>query len=156
MQSSKTYTVQEAKVALERYCVYQERTHQEAASKLVKMGMITEAREVVLLHLYQHDFINETRFAKVYAGGKFRINKWGRLKIKKGLLQKGVSTANINEGLAEIDTEEYSSVLQELATKKQQLIKAKNPYEKKQKLTRYLQQKGYEMNLIYELDILKN
>ena len=151
MQSTKTYTVQEAKIALERYCVYQERTHKEVENKLYKMRMITEARAVVLLHLYQHDFINETRFAKAYAGGKFRINKWGRLKIKKGLFQKGVSTANINEGLAEIDEEEYIKVLQELADKKQGLIKTKNPFEKKQKLIHFLQQKGYEMNLIYEI-----
>jgi len=150
MKHLKTYTLDEAKHVLERYCVYQERSFRAVETKLLAMDMISEARDVIVLHLLQHDFINEERYAKAYAGGKFRINKWGRLKIKRALQREGVSKANISIGLAEIEDSVYIQTLQDLALKKKRLIRATNTYEKKQKLMRFLQQKGYESNLIYE------
>lgn len=150
MKTNKTYTLNEAQAALEHYCSYRERTHQEVALKLRKMGMIPQAIEKITLSLLQNDYINEERFAKNFARGKFRINKWGKIKIKQHLVQKGISKANISTGLAEINEEDYIQTLQDLATKKDLLLKEKNEYKKKQKLIQYLSQKGFETNLIYE------
>ena len=147
----KTYTVEEAQRALERYCAYRERTHKEVWQKLEKMGMIPVASEQIITALIQHDFLNETRFAKAFVSGKFRINHWGKIKIKNALLQKGVSAPNIKTGLSDIDPEAYRQVLRQLIEKQFPKIKAQNDYEKKQKLVRYLWQKGFEMDLIQEV-----
>ncbi|HAI16607.1 MAG TPA: recombinase RecX, partial [Xanthomarina gelatinilytica] len=71
MKLVKTYTVEEAKRTLENYCAYQERCHKEVAQKLRDMRMIPEAIDVIIVHLLEHDFLNETRFAKSYVRGKF-------------------------------------------------------------------------------------
>jgi regulatory protein len=149
-KNTKTYTLEEAKRSLEHYCVYQERSYSEIAQKLQNMGMILEARDEVLLHLIQHDFVNEERFARSFVSGKFNIKKWGKLKIKRALFQKGISKKNIEIGFSEIDYDAYIKVLKELAEKKNSLIKETNKYKKRQKLLSYLQQKGFEINLVYE------
>lgn len=150
MKKTKTYTLEEAKRSLERYCAYQERAYSEVDKKLREMGMIQEVREIVVLHLIQHDFINEERFARAFISGKFNIKKWGKLKIKRALLQKGISKKNIEIGFSEIDDEEYITLLKNLAEKKIKLIKEKNKFKKQRKLLSYLQQKGFETSLIYE------
>ena len=72
-QKKSTYTLEEAKRSLEKYCVYQDRCHKDIERKLMDMRMIPEARELILLHLMQHDFLNEERFARSFARGKFKI-----------------------------------------------------------------------------------
>ena len=64
MQTQKSYTVEEAKRALEKYCAYQERCHKEVDQKLYNLNMIPEARELIIVHLIEHNFLNEERFAK--------------------------------------------------------------------------------------------
>lgn len=150
MRNQKSYTVEEAQKALEHYCSYQERTHKEVDQKLQSLGMIPEVRERIIINLFQHNFLNEERFARAYARGKFNIKQWGRVKIKQHLLQKGVSRANIKIGLTEINEESYFNVILTLASKYQLKNKETNPYKRKQKLLRYLQQKGYEITLIFD------
>jgi len=150
VRNQKSYTIEEAQKALEHYCSYQERTHKEVDQKLQSLGMIPEVREKILINLLHNNFLNEERFARAYARGKFNNNQWGRVKIKQHLLQKGVSEANTKIGLSEINKEVYMSMIQTLANKYQLKDKETNTYKRKQKLLRYLQQKGYEIALIYE------
>ena len=103
--TAKTYTVQEAKERLEAYCAYQERCHREVIAKLRAMGMIPLAIDDIVVHLIQNDFLNEERFAKSFARGKFRIKKWGRVRIERELKTRGLSDYNIEVGLEEIDEE---------------------------------------------------
>ena len=84
--TAKTYTVQEAKERLEAYCAYQERCHREVVTKLRTMGMIPLAIDDIVVHLIQNGFLNEERFAKSFARGKFRIKKWGRVRMRKNKL----------------------------------------------------------------------
>ncbi len=142
--------IQEAKFALEYFCSYRERTQQEVEQKLQSMDVNAETCQIITVSLLEDDFLNEERYAKSFVRGKFRINKWGKMKIRQALLQKGVSESNIKIGFLEIDEEEYRQTIQNLAHKQQPKIKAKNEFERKQKLSLYLRQKGYEMSLIYK------
>ena len=150
VRNQKSYTVEEAQKALERFCSYQERTHKEVDEKLRSLGMIPMVCEKIILHLMQNDFLNEERYAKSFVSGKFNINKWGRIKIRQALTQKGISSANLQIGLTEIDEEEYKNTLQSLISKYQLNNKETNPYKRKQKAFKYLQQKGYETSEILE------
>jgi len=150
MQTKKTYTVQEATKKLEHYCAYQERCHQEVRRKLKSMHMIPEAIDVIIVHLLQHNFLNETRFAKTYVSGKFRIKAWGRRRLTAELQQKDISKVNINQALAEIEESEYIEVFNNLAEKKANSITETNKYKKKQKIIDYLLYRGWESHLVYE------
>lgn len=146
----KTYTVEEAKRALEHYCIYQDRCHKEVEEKLYKMKMIPAACEVIILHLMEHHFLNEERFSKSFARGKFNIKKHGRVRITQELKFRNISSYNIKTALKEIDADFYIETLNELAAKRWQQTTEINFYKKKKKVVDFLLRKGYETNLILE------
>lgn len=150
MQSNKTYTVIEATRALEHFCAYQERCHKEVEDKLYKLKMIAEAQEQIIGHLITEGFLNESRFAQSFARGKFRIKKWGKIRITQELKRKDISAYNIKLGLKEIDDEMYILTLQDLIQKKQNSIKETDAFKKKKKMVDYLLRQGYEATLIFE------
>ena len=150
MNSQKSYTLEEAKRALERYCVYQDRCHKEVISKLYDCNMIPETHDIIIVHLIQHDFLNEERFSKSYARGKFRIKKWGKVRIVRELKFRNISAYNVKTALKEIEESDYFNTFNTLALKKFDTITESNPYKKKKKLADYLLYRGWESNLVYE------
>ncbi len=143
-------TLAEARLKAEKYCAYQERSHKEVKQKLLNMGLNSEEADDVLLHLIQHNFLNEERFAHAFAGGKFRAKKWGRKKIVYQMKAKGINDKLIEAALGDIKAEDYTQSLQDLIEKKDRNMKEKDPYKKMPSLTRYLLSKGYEMDLVVE------
>lgn len=146
----KTYTYAEAKLKAMGYCAYQERSQQELRDKLYEYGLHSGEVENLIAELIGENFLNEERFAKAYAGGKFRIKQWGRYKIKQGLKQHRISEYCIKKGMAEIDPEEYYTTLLNLISKKKDSLNEKDPYAIKNKLARYATAKGYEQDLTWE------
>ncbi|NQV76992.1 MAG: RecX family transcriptional regulator [Lutibacter sp.] len=151
MKNQKSYTVDEATKALEHFCAYQERCHKEVEQKLYDLNMIPEAKEKIILHLLQHNFLNEERFSKAFARGKFSIKNWGKIKIVNALKFKNISSYNIKSALEEIDDEDYLTTLQKIAKKKLALIHETNSFKKKNKLSTFLISKGYELELVYKV-----
>lgn len=133
-----------------RFCAYQERTQAEVRQKLIALELWEDAVEELIAKLISENFINEERFAKAYASGKFRNLQWGKVKIKLGLKQHGLSPYCIKKGLAEIEDEDYQKTLFRLIEKKAPLIKEKNKLVKKQKLINYLLGKGYEADIVID------
>lgn len=150
-ESGKSYTIKEATLKLMQFCAYRDRSQKEVEDKLLDMRMIPEAREQIVIKLMAEGFLNEERFARSFVRGKFRIKKWGRIKIKQELKKKQISTSIINLAFTEINDQKYFQNLTELALKKISLVKETNPYKKKKKLFDYLASKGYESHLILEV-----
>ena len=151
MQKKNVFTVDEIKKKLEYYCVYQDRCHQEVEKKLQEYQLIPEAREKILLHLFQENFLNEERFSKSFARGKFRIKKYGKQRIVKELKYRGISAYNIKTALKEIDDDEYVITANLLIEKKKDSLNESNVIVKRKKITDYMLRKGYEYNLIQEI-----
>jgi regulatory protein len=144
-------TVQQAKPKIEHYCNYQERCHQEVTDKLYAYGLNTDDVNFLLGHLVRGGFLNEERFSKAFAGGKFRQKQWGRNKIKRELKIRKVSDFCIKKGLKEIDEDEYMKTLQRLAEKYNRTLKDKLPFIREQKTLKHLVAKGYEYELCLEV-----
>lgn len=144
----KVYDLQIAKEKIQAYCAYQERCHQDVIKKLKFWGLIPDAVDMLLGELMQHNFLNEERFSRSFARGKFRIKKWGRIKIRMELKKKGVYSKCIDIALQEIDANDYYSTLKELLLKKSVLEKETHLFKRKAKLTRYLVSRGFEYDLI--------
>jgi len=149
-QKHKTYTLDEAKKKLEYYCAYQERCHQEVKQKLKGMNMIPEATDIIIVHLLEHNYLNEERFAKTFVRGKFRIKKWGRRRLTLELKKKDISKFNINTALSEIENDEYIEFFNDLAEKKANSILETSKLKKKKKIIDYLLYRGWEPHLVYE------
>ncbi|MEY4521781.1 MAG: hypothetical protein RIT10_966 [Bacteroidota bacterium] len=159
MKSECKYSFLEAKAKLEALCAYQERCSFELNQKMILWGIDWEQRDQLLADLISSNFLNEERFASAYVSGKFRIKRWGRIKIKNHLNQKFISKYSIDKAIKEIDLEEYWSSLNYLAEKKlRDLSVEKNEWNQKVKLSKFLQSKGYESDLISDciIELYKN
>ncbi|NKI26201.1 RecX family transcriptional regulator [Arenibacter sp. 6A1] len=146
----KTYTLSEATKKLESYCAYQDRCHKEVQQKLQQMGMIPEAIDHILAFLIQENYLNEERFARSFARGKFNIKKWGKNRIVNELKQRDISKFNIKVALEEITPEAYYTTLDTLAKKRLAEIREKDIQKCRKKLADYLLYRGWESSLVYE------
>ena len=150
MIKKQTYTLEESKRKLEHFCAYQERSHKEVSQKLQDMHMIPEAMDIIIVHLIEHNFLNEERFAKAFVRGKFNIKKWGKRRLILELRKKDIAKANINTAINEINDEIYYKTLDELAEKRLSTLNESNRLKKKKKLIDYLLYRGWESHLVYE------
>ncbi len=145
------FTPEQAIPKIKQYCAYQERCHIEVREKLYSYGLYKKEVESIISLLIEENFLNEERFAIMYAGGKFRMNYWGKIKIKQALKYKQVSDYCIKKALKEIDETSYQKTFQKLAEQKLKALKSEiNIFAKKRKLQDYLLQKGYESGLVRE------
>jgi regulatory protein len=133
---------------LARFCAYQERCKQDVLKKMSEIGVLPDEKENLLQQLIEEKFFDEQRFAYAYVRGKFKINQWGKNKIKAGLYQKGVAYPFIENALSQIDEEAYLQLAKNLAEKQIPKIKAQNKGQLIQKLFFHLSQKGFESEVI--------
>lgn len=151
MQQQK-FTPQQALPKIKQYCAYQERCHYEVKEKLYSFGLHKNDVEETISKLIEDNYLSEERFAIHFAGGKFRIKQWGRIKIKYELKQKQVSEFCIKKALAAIDDADYAKTLQKLMViKLKSLEKEKNIFLKRKKIQEHLRMKGYETDLVNDL-----
>ena len=146
-------TPQQALQKIKQYCAYQERSHFETKNKLFEFGLKSNEVDNIIATLIEENFLNEERFATLFAGGKFRIKHWGKVKIKYELQQHKVSAYNIKKALLQIDEDQYLQTLKKICKKYYTTLKGKQ-IERNFKAKNYLQQKGFELNLIN--DVIKN
>ncbi|MBW0160782.1 MAG: RecX family transcriptional regulator [Sediminibacterium sp. Gen4] len=147
---SKRLTPEQAWQKIKHFCAYQERCHFETKEKLFGFGLSKTDVETLISRLIEEDYLNEARFAAQFAGGHFRIKKWGRVKIVYALKQKRVSPVNIKSALKEIDEENYKAILMKLAEAKWKLLKHEQYLNRQAKTSQYLMNKGYEPTLVQE------
>jgi len=144
-------TKEQALQKLKHYCGYQERCHSEVKEKLYSLGVWNKDHDEIISSLIEEGHLNEERFAIAFAGGKFRMKQWGKVKIKYELKQKQVSEYSIKKALKQIDEEEYIKTVSELAKDKYESLKKEQRLVRKKKTTDYLLQKGYEHDLISKM-----
>jgi regulatory protein len=150
MQNKKSFTVDELQKKMEYYCVYQDRCHQEVERKMNEYQLIPEAKEKILLYLMAHNFLNEERFSRSFARGKFRIKNWGKQRIVRELRVKNISNYNIKSALKEINEEEYLQTIYRITENRNNSITEKNTLKRKKKLQNFLLRKGFEYDLIFK------
>ena len=134
-----------------QFCAYRDRSHREVEEKLREMRMIPAAQEQIIMKLMQEDFLNEERFARSFVRGKFRIKKWGKIKITQELKIREISAPIIKLALTEIEEQAYYETLEILAQKKLDLLKETDPFKKRKKLADFLLRKGFESSLVFEV-----
>ena len=135
---------------LRKYCVYQDRCHQEVRSKLLTLKVYGEELEEIMSALISEDFLNEERFAKSFARGKFKMKRWGRIKIKNELKKRHVSSYCIKKGMTEIEDADYRQTIEELI-RRHRLFSEIHTFTERNKIIQYLQRKGFEYEIIKQV-----
>jgi len=149
------FTPEQSLPKIKQYCAYQERCHSEVRDKLYSFGLHKNEVEEIISTLITENYLNEERFAIHFAGGKFRMKQWGKIKIKQALKNKQVSEYCIRKAIKEIDNNEYRQTFFKLAEQKLKTLKQeKNIFIRKRRLQDFLMQKGYETAMIR--DAIKN
>lgn len=149
MKSKGSLTNQEVLLKLQHYCAYQDRCHEEVRSKLMELSVYGDDLEEIMALLIEENYLNEERFARSFARGKFRLKQWGRIKIKQELKARQISDYCIRKGLEEISEEDYLMSIRFLIHKK---LNRENTFNQtKQKTAQYLIRKGYEAHLVWEI-----
>lgn len=146
----KKYTEEELKYKAEAYCSAAERCPAEVEKKLTQWGGTPETIEPIMLHLFKERYLDTVRFCCAFVRDKYRFNQWGRMKISQALRMKQLSSSDIEEGMNEIDEEEYHSILNNLLKQKARSIKAETPYERNSKLIRFAVGRGFLMDEILQ------
>jgi len=144
----KAYELNLARQKIQAFCVYQDRCHQDVLKKLKSWGLFSETVNLLLGELEDSNFLNEERFSRSFVRGKFRIKKWGRIKISNALQRRDINQDIIATALTEINEQDYFDTLIVLLKKKDAIEKEPNSIKRKVKLTRYLASKGFEFPLI--------
>ena len=144
---------QKIKSKLESFCAYQERSLYEVEKKLNTLTSISEDKKRIISHLNQNNFLNQSRFIEAYVSGKINLKRWGKGKIRVGLIQHKIPKIDIDQAMNNIPKKTYQNNLLILAQRKALSIKKEEDlYLKKAKLMRFLYSKGYTSSDWEEID----
>ena len=128
---------------LERYCAYQERSEAEVRKKMGTLAVPVAMSDEIVKELKACDFLNEPRFAETYVRSKLK-EKWGKLKIRQGLYQKGIDADVIQEQMDMIGDDQYLEVVRESMEKWKRLNS--QDADNRPKLIRHMLSKGFAMD----------
>jgi regulatory protein len=134
---------------LRRWCAMQERCVVEVRIHCGSLGISATNTDKIISHLSEEGFIDEERFAKLYAGGKFRNKKWGRARIIGELQARQIADDVIKIGLSEIDEEQYRKNIVSMVEHKISITDTSNKLLFKHRLAKTAINKGYEPELVH-------
>lgn len=136
---------------LKRYCAYQERCHLEVHEKLKSLQIFGSERDQIIGKLIEENFLNEERFARAFARGKFRIKGWGKIKIRNELKKRNISSYCIKVAMEEIDSTDYREKIALFIQKKEKALNEKNRIKKNQMILKSSIARGYEPEMVMEI-----
>jgi regulatory protein len=149
MAQQKLYTFYQGLEYAKDYCAKEERCQSQVIDKLISLGLTREESEDCVAELICQGYINEQRYAELFAVSKFHQNKWGKIKIAYYLKQKRISEPCIKKGLEAIDYDEYISLIREIFSKKYYSISSDKRIKTKKSFD-FLLGKGFAYNDIVE------
>ena len=150
MRSECNLSFEAVKFKLEAYCAYQDRCTADIHQKLSEFNLSPTENQQLIQYLIDKSFLDDKRFAESFVSGKFKIKKWGRMKIRQGLRLKRMTEEQIKFGMSCIDPDVYWQTLIDLTERKWEDCRSeKDPFKRKVKVMRFLAQRGFEQDLIY-------
>lgn len=141
----------EREIAMKRaasFCAESERNVAEVERKLRKWGVDDDDIDSIIDRLKSDDFLNEERYCRAYINDRFRLNHWGRVKIRYELGKRDVDRQYIDAALADIDDDEYIEVLKEVVEAKRRTLKDTDTYSASAKILRYALTRGFESDIV--------
>ncbi|MBU2018584.1 MAG: recombination regulator RecX [Bacteroidetes bacterium] len=148
--SERFYSPEKVLLKMESWCAYQDRCEFEVREKIKKFQLSLEDETVVIEKLKTNLFFDDARFVESYVSGKFRIKRWGRLKIRQMLNAKRVDKKLVESELAALDDLLYLECIDFLIEKKNRLTNEKDAWKKRQKIIQYVASRGFEIDLIQD------
>ncbi len=141
--------VKEAFAKMAQLCSRSEQCSADIRKKMIAYEIMDELVEEIIAKLRKEKFLDDERYVKAYISDKFRLNKWGKIKIRYYLKAKGLQDSVIEKGLHEIDEDEYKKALISTLKEKAKMVKSDNKFEKMGQIIRFAQSRGFEPEIIH-------
>lgn len=126
------------------FCAYQDRSKVEIVEKMQILEIPEEEWEDIFAFLKKEKYWDEARFARSFVGGKFRVKGWGKRKIWYEIHKHKISQALFDMAWdEEVPENQYEMTIKDLIAKKTAEFSRDTEINRKAKIARYLQQKGY-------------
>ena len=144
-----TEEYKKAYIFLSNKCSKKEISSREAIKACSKFVLKIAEKNKLINELKKQNFINHERFSKAFVHDRFNFYRWGKTKIIHHLKQKGIEEVFIRKAVESLNTESYYKVIKDEAQKKYKLMNAPVDFTSKQKLMKFLYQKGFESELVF-------
>jgi regulatory protein len=141
--------VKEVYEKMAQLCSRSEQCSADIRKKMIAYEIMEEVVEEIITKLRKEKFLDDERYVKAYISDKFRLNKWGKIKMRYYLKAKGLSDELIEKGLQEIKEEQYKKVLISTLKGKAKTIKTENKFDKLGQIIRFAQSRGFEPEIIH-------
>ena len=146
---SRELIVKEAYTKMAQLCSRSEQCSADIRKKIVAYEIMDELVEEIISKLKVEKFLDDERYVKAYVSDKFRLNKWGKIKMRYYLKAKGLQENVIEKALLEIKEDQYKKVLISTLKEKAKTVKSENKFEKIGQIIRFAQSRGFEPEIIH-------
>jgi len=134
---------------LQQLCSRQEKSAADVIMLMKKWGMDPDYHQRIVDQLKAEHFIDDCRYASAFVKDKIRFDHWGIIKIRFILQQKGIPKADVEKVLADVNRDEYRTMIRKEMEKKRKSIRG-TPREIWAKMARYGASRGYEMEYMHD------
>ena len=141
--------IKEVYAKMAQLCSRSEQCSADIRKKMVAYEIMDELVEEIILKLKSEKFLDDERYVKAYISDKFRLNKWGKIKMRYYLKAKGLHDSIIEKGLQEINDDQYKKVLISTLKEKAKKVKSDNKFDKIGQIIRFAQSRGFEPEIIH-------
>lgn len=132
----------------ESYCASAEQCRTSVMEKLLAWGAERDQASQIVEYLVQNEYIDEARYCRIYCESKLHLQKWGRIKINYMLRNKRIDNRIIANALQQLDADQYTETLRQLAESKLRSIDESDPRKRQAKLNAFLASHGFEQSEI--------
>ena len=140
----------DAKQAALDYLAYKPRTEEEVRRKLGQEDVPSPVIEDVIARLYELEYLDDEAYAHDYAHNRFSSKKYGPVRIRRELTERGVdrrlADAAVDELFAEVDV--TAAAWTHAEKRWPRLAGEDDPRRRRQKMYRYLRRRGFTSNTI--------
>lgn len=143
----------QAKQAAFNYLAHKPRTEEEVRRKLREGEAAPPVIEDVIARLHELEYLDDEAYAYDYARNRFASKKYGPIRIRRELVERGierhVAEAAVDDLFAE---EDAHAAAREHAQKRWPKLDPDDDFRRrKQKLYRYLRRRGFTTDTIYSI-----
>ncbi|MDP3386017.1 MAG: regulatory protein RecX [Eubacteriales bacterium] len=125
-----------------------QKTEKEMADKLKEKNYTDDIIHYALNYFKSCGYLDDKKYVEFYLREKININRYGTMKLRNMLYQKGIPSELIEEGLEGIDEDMMIENAVYLANKKINSLKDQESMAVRQKVHRHLASKGYSYSTI--------
>lgn len=143
-------TEEQALQKLITWCSAAEHCESEVLSKLKLWSFDPDEMARIMKKLKDHGFVDDARYCRAFVSDKFRLEKWGKRKIREALSVKKIKEVYVDAALLNISDEDYMATLRSVLKSKDRALHGMDAEVRREKLYRYAQSRGFEAAAINE------